>query len=89
MVGTPRDTVQRFVGFIDINFNDDTPSPIWSFTSLRIGPAFYMVRTKLQNRLKLVFQIVWVSKLLFMITFFRVGTSHPFKRHPVLKQIGR
>jgi hypothetical protein len=53
--------VQRFVGFIDINFNDGYTIP-FGLLHLKDSQAFYMVHTKLQkNRLELVFQIVGIK----------------------------
>jgi hypothetical protein len=39
IVGTPPDTWMLFLGFIDIDFYMEIPSPRLSFTSFKIGPS--------------------------------------------------
>jgi hypothetical protein len=90
MVGTPRMILSSDLLVLSTSIlMMDTPSPFGLYifkdrTNILHGP-----HQVAKNRLKPVFQIVLVIKGTIHFTFFKVGTSHPFKRHPVLKQIGR
>jgi hypothetical protein len=80
------DTWMLFVGFIDIDFYNGNPSPKLSFTSFKIGPSTLQGPHQVAKKsIRTGFSdFIILSKLLFILFFLKVDTSHPFRAHPVL-----
>jgi hypothetical protein len=78
-----------FLGFIDIDFIMEIPSPRLSFTSFKMGPSTLQGPHQVAKKsIRTGFSdFIILSKLLFILFFFKVDTSHPFSAHPVLNRI--